>query len=1079
MNVTNPQMPSQSQFQQHSDGSMPGAGFQVSSGLAPTTERSEFNPMPGNVMQQDDQEIVSFLDEGMTATSAVPYSTNMAQTLETPAREDRIHDVVAYLERPYKILGVTWKTTDVQLTELFAIDFPDTLFAQPGIRQKLEGFALFRAGLQIRVQTNAQPFQQGRMLIVFVPYRSMMTNNPSSVRTLQGLTGYPHIDLDLADTQNAVLDIPFIAPVSHLNLNDRIWSIGTVYGFVYSPLAGGSETEIDCTVWSRFTDVDVQMPTGAPLYAPVIPTGQKIESNLLFVEAQVGDKEVRTVRFDSDLATPLVTRSLETLKERLFVLSGILLRAYGLINRVANESEFPEDVKEHIFISITCLKNLIGNFRRLVNNCDGAMFCDVELLEQEIVFGSKTEILKILKDCRSQIKALQAELNNNCKFITPIEHIALRRELNKIFKNNSVLTSYVNIKFEIELPSLAVEAQVGGAVSTGLNFVKDNKESIISGTKAVAETAGHLKDTARNAEQVSKSSGTWGKVAFAGAAIAGAAALIPVCTPIAAPIAAGLAAVGSVLSIFGWSKPNSVAPIMPMIQQTARYGTNYDGIDMSKILALDSKNALAREPIFGSGIDEMAINYVTSTPCYQEEFNFKFSDAPGSVLAVIPVCPQKWTFYDSASYPNVYAMTLLHYASMFFTYWRGGIRFSFRFVKTRFHSGRVRIIYVPHGLMPNGTPKTIDPDKCYSEIVDLRERSEFHFEVPYINEVPWIALEKRRVGPAPPRNTGCVLVQVLNELRGPTTLVSDTVPVLVEVSSAEDFEFGKPRAFSGTLINNMNGAPVAEKKPKIVKGDTSKDRCAYPTGENLKVEAQVGGSTASPREVTQLHNDRDTKKMFKTSEGINNDINFNSMGEIVRSFKQLLNRIQASTVLDALDMSKWIFVSPWSIGADEVKDSNLLVRFNHVSNYAALSAIYAFQRGGRRAKFDTPFAYNQMIQTAIVSENQGGVDTRNPISFGNDLASEFSYKGTCAVSQATRDGQFEIEMPYYRKTLLEANYFNDYHDLTNSLNMRNYATAVNLQGGSKADRVPYNIWFNCADDFQFGFLIGAPLVGIS
>jgi len=551
------------------------------------------------------------------------------------------------------------------------------------------------------------------------------------------------------------------------------------------------------------------------------------------------------------------------------------------------------------------------------------------------------------------------------------------------------------------------------------------------------EQIGKVNEIKKNVEQSKASTGTITKVATAVSAVAAVASLIPVLTPIAAPVAVIAAGAAAVAHLFGWSKPTTEAAIVPIQHQTPRYFTNYDGLDMSKVLALEAKNGLAREPLFGSDVDEMAVNYIASTPTYLTEFNFKFSNVSGDVLATIPITPQSWKVFDPL-YVNIYAHTLLSYISNFFTFWRGEIKFAFRFVKTKFHSGRLRIIYAPHGLKPDGTPYPIDADKCYSEVIDLREKSEFEFTVPFVSEVPWRELS---YGPGNSDNTGCIVVQVLNELRGPATLVSDTVPILVEIAAGEDFQLARPRPFAGTVISNMTGVPTTI------------------------AQAQVGQNTFSTREQVQLHRDG-SKRMFEVSDRVQVEINENTVGETVMSTKQLINRMQGLQTLSPNSVADYVLPD-----ATFKFNSSTPVPVGTVTTYyQALCAIFAFQRGGMRVK-----VYDEqdgLMTCALKSEMLQSSD-RSPVGRDMMTSKQGGVTSPLALNVSNRDGVFEVEMPYYQRTFMIASRFNSYLPQTSLVNLTKNQQELNFTYKSANSR---QYFVAAADDFQMGCLIGAPLV---
>jgi len=183
-------------------------------------------------------------------------------------REDRTHGLTDFLSRPVAIETALWSSATTQGTQLYTTNFPDALLTQPMYRDKLRGFVGLRATLVIKVQVNSQPFQQGRLMLQYIPYAQYMQNRVALInKTLQGRSGCPRTDLDLSVGTEIEMRIPMATPHLYFNLITGQGSFGTMYLVVYSQLkdqvAGNGSVEY--TVWAHLEDVDVQYPTGADL----------------------------------------------------------------------------------------------------------------------------------------------------------------------------------------------------------------------------------------------------------------------------------------------------------------------------------------------------------------------------------------------------------------------------------------------------------------------------------------------------------------------------------------------------------------------------------------------------------------------------------------------------------------------------------------------------------------------------------------------------------------------------------------------------------------------------------------------
>jgi hypothetical protein len=267
-----------------------------------------------------------------------------------------------------------------------------------------------------------------------------------------------------------------------------------------------------------------------------------------------------------------------------------------------------------------------------------------------------------------------------------------------------------------------------------------------------------------------------------------------------------LGAVGGVASMFGWSKPADPEFVMTVNPVFARHMGNYNGDSKTKMLALDTKNTTnIPTDIFNTTEDEMSFRHILNRPVYIDRFKFAGTASQGTLLwswpaepgacnkTLLPIAPDPTdAIQRSESY--------LSYLSTCAMYWRGGLKYHLKCFKTSFHSGRLRLTYVP-GAEESTVYSSIDLNKCYSRIYDLRADSDIEFTIPYTYFQPWkptewtfppstasYALNKCYSVPQ-----GMIYVSVLNALRNPTTVESE-VEFLALVSADDDFQFAVPYA---------------------------------------------------------------------------------------------------------------------------------------------------------------------------------------------------------------------------------------------------------------------------------------------
>lgn len=222
-------------------------------------------------------EIIGFQDEGVLDEVQAPLqNTQTPQTLvKASTQENKTHTIPGFLGRLYEIDNFQWAATSPAGTVLKQYRFPDVLLAQPALSRKAYNFFGLRAGVEFVVLVNKQPFQQGNLLISYLPgarYNDaknamcQTTTPTASSANLSTLSGMPRTNLDLMDASKAKLKVPYAAPYVYYNLLSGDGTIGDFYITVYSPLQDvASSGTVSVQVMARFIDVDLQFPAGNSL----------------------------------------------------------------------------------------------------------------------------------------------------------------------------------------------------------------------------------------------------------------------------------------------------------------------------------------------------------------------------------------------------------------------------------------------------------------------------------------------------------------------------------------------------------------------------------------------------------------------------------------------------------------------------------------------------------------------------------------------------------------------------------------------------------------------------------------------
>lgn len=162
-------------------------------------------------------QVTTFIDEGEMQKNAVTDITS-DHNIGANVEDHLTNGLLDILQRPLELFTKTWTANDAATTELARIPLPGTYLTKSMIARKIADFRFIKMKLHVRVQVNAQPFCQGRLLIIFDPMRGQLNHRPSSMNSLSGLTGYPHVEIDLAEATAAEIEVPYIPVLSHIDL---------------------------------------------------------------------------------------------------------------------------------------------------------------------------------------------------------------------------------------------------------------------------------------------------------------------------------------------------------------------------------------------------------------------------------------------------------------------------------------------------------------------------------------------------------------------------------------------------------------------------------------------------------------------------------------------------------------------------------------------------------------------------------------------------------------------------------------------------------------------------------------------
>jgi hypothetical protein len=285
---------------------------------------------------------------------------------------------------------------------------------------------------------------------------------------------------------------------------------------------------------------------------------------------------------------------------------------------------------------------------------------------------------------------------------------------------------------------------------------------------------------------------------------------IPAISSITGTAAWAMRIASNLASSFGWAKPTYLDANMRMMVTTNTYQHNCDGVDNTYNVGLFSDNHVVPVSGFaGTDVDEMAFSYILGQWALICNGSLSTTDTAGQIKYGVNLTPRSMWYNVVWNYPQSFANATVANPSGFFTtpcfyvsnafqMWKGGFEFRIKIAKTKFHTGRLVLAFVPVDGQPSPTPgsglfapvlyPSGSPMHYESAVWDLREGNTFQFICPFISEYSYL-----KVGNATNdvQDYGNFIITVLDPLQAPST-VATVIPFAIEMRCLPDFEFQLP-----------------------------------------------------------------------------------------------------------------------------------------------------------------------------------------------------------------------------------------------------------------------------------------------
>lgn len=554
----------------------------------------------------------------------------------------------------------------------------------------------------------------------------------------------------------------------------------------------------------------------------------------------------------------------------------------------------------------------------------------------------------------------------------------------------------------------------------------------------------------------------------------------------------------NIFKLLGFSKPTVQGlPCESKLRGQVRMA-NFDGADTSHKLALSSSNEIeTKSGLSGTSSDEMALSHVLSIPNFWDSFSWPSTGTgseTGAVLWDNFVTPMKIKPY-SDTIDDRFRTTHMGFVANSFGMWRGSIVYTFKFVKTQYHSGRLRISFIPFYFNTTISTGTPDISKTQKMIVDLRTSTEVSFTVPYVSSRPWMYCIRPESSWLGTNNikmynavAGIVRVEVLNKLVAANN-VYPSIDTIVEVNGGPDLTFANPTCPSYVPYGGALTAAASKRQANEVQQEYSV----------VKPKAQMsmmGANEAVPRNEAQkgAHPPSiDTHQI---------DANWSPeahcTGEKIMSIRQLIKRfgkVNNGALTMNSDGTSSLVLAPFSqrIAPTAVAAGR---QFPQLDYYYYL---YAFWRGSMRYKLFS----QTVVGTAGRTKSNFSWDINMFSSIQDTMNSLFSFFTGSAdqvvtgeltsgitnsvssniVVDPTVEGAVEFEVPYYNISHISPATQHSATDTALSVDnmLKGHippccVTLTPQTAPSTTNAIYATLWKAPGDDYSLSYLVGVPLL---
>jgi len=507
--------------------------------------------------------------------------------------------------------------------------------------------------------------------------------------------------------------------------------------------------------------------------------------------------------------------------------------------------------------------------------------------------------------------------------------------------------------------------------------------------------------------------------------IAATISTVPYIGEVAAVVAPVAGILAGIAEAFGYDKPTDLQNATRVLTDTTEEFQLGMGLDMSRKLALDPKNGVARDyRLFKDDRDFNLFCEYGRLPSIIISSSFDSTLAAEAEVVTFYVHPGQHAAKQADG--NIYQNYQNVLCSMF-RYWRGSMDFRVHFICSKFVVCRVRITWIPDNT--SIATDTSGGGDFVSRIVDISGETITDFKIPYLQNQLWSHCALQYLNPNVPFQNGRIHIHMVHPVTFTDVTADSTVYYNIWQANGEDMRFACPTPM-WTAIS-----------PAVI----VMDRMSGNKAEETRFHAQMGTEYISMREAF--------KKSFPTILPCTSYIEKGlTMGEEIQDFATYYHRYHFQSLATRAHGAT-TFEDPYGYALNQLSTQ----RFMHFNK------LFNFRRGSTRWKVmpqttagtqsDVTFTLHANQRTFPHDSSTGNLWTDTN---GGTLQQQIDMGMVYQINK--QRGSIDCEIPYYNTQAFSNQWFQSSTDMI--LGITNF--------GNAGTDVQAYVLVAAGDDFSVG-----------